>query len=202
MSRFAAGPVSEETRRTTRSPAVQPWWRAMASNWIIQGRNWAVFVPSNVGTLGLDDGHENDELLPGWQELCCMSPLFLLSSSCVGCSLRRNCRSRLRAFLSSLCSRVRVSLKASSWSRVRVSPKASSWSRVRVSRNMICSPVCALLVCGNVLRVSRTSSWSPVRAHPDVRQRVARGSHMCLHAVCLILGARTPGVRQRAVFWR
>ena len=41
----------------------------------------------------------------------------------------------------------------------------------------------------------------PCARTPDVRQRAARGSHMCLHAICLILSARTPGVRQRAVFW-
>ena len=48
ISRFAAGPVKEDTKRTTRSPNVQHWWRAMASNWIIHGRNCADTVPSNV----------------------------------------------------------------------------------------------------------------------------------------------------------
>ena len=37
ISRFAAGPVKEDTKRTTRSPNVQHWWRVMASNWIIHG---------------------------------------------------------------------------------------------------------------------------------------------------------------------
>ena len=66
ISKFAAGPVNEETKRTTRSPNVQHWWRAMASNWMIHGRNCADIVPSNVGTLGLEDGHDIDVLIPLW----------------------------------------------------------------------------------------------------------------------------------------
>ena len=34
---------------------VQHWWRAMASNCMSQGRNCADTVPSNIGTLGLDE---------------------------------------------------------------------------------------------------------------------------------------------------
>ena len=45
ISMFAAGPVREDTRRTTLSPNVQHWWRAMASNWIMHGRNCADTVP-------------------------------------------------------------------------------------------------------------------------------------------------------------
>ena len=47
----------------------------MASNWIIHGRNCADIVPSNVGTLGLEDGRDIDVLIPLWYEFCCMSPL-------------------------------------------------------------------------------------------------------------------------------
>ena len=36
----------------------------MASNWIIHGRNCADIVPSNVGTLGLEDGRDIDVLIP------------------------------------------------------------------------------------------------------------------------------------------
>ena len=66
ISRFAAGPVKDVTKRTTRSPNVQHWWRAMASNWIIHGRNCADTVPSNVGTLGLEDGRDIELLIPLW----------------------------------------------------------------------------------------------------------------------------------------
>ena len=89
ISRFAAGPVKEDTKRTTRSPSVQHWWRAMASNWIIYGRNCADTVPSNVGTLGLEDGRDIVVLIPLWYESRCMPPPTLLSSSCVGRSLDR-----------------------------------------------------------------------------------------------------------------
>ena len=84
ISRFAAGPVKDATKRTTRSPSVQPWWRAMVSNWIIHGRNCADTVPSNVGTLGLEDGCDIELLIPLWYELRCASLLSPLSSSCVG----------------------------------------------------------------------------------------------------------------------
>ena len=89
ISTFAAGPVKDATKRTTRSPNVQHWWRVMASNWIIHGRNCADTVPSNVGTLGLEDGRDIELLMPLWYELRCASLLSPLSSSCVGRSLDR-----------------------------------------------------------------------------------------------------------------
>ena len=129
------------------------------------GARWADIVPSNVGTLGLEDGRDIDEFIPLWYEFRCMSPLFPLSSSCVGRSLSRSLlswSSRVRASLSSMCSRVRVSLKASC-SQMRVS-QMSSWSRVRVSLKASCSR----------MRVSRMSSWSRVRV-----LRVSSWSRMC-----------------------
>ena len=87
---FAAGPVREATSRTTLSPMVQHWWRAMASNCMIQGRNCADTVPSNIGTFGLDDGHDAELFIPLLLLIggCWVSPLFPCSSSCIGRWLR------------------------------------------------------------------------------------------------------------------
>ena len=173
ISKFAAGPVKEDTKHTTRSPSVQHWWHAMASNWIIHGRNCADIVPSSVGTLGLEDGRDIDVLIPLWYEFRCMSPLSPLSSSCVGHSLDRwslprslaSWRSWPRRSLVSWWSRMRVSLM-SSWSRVRMS-LASSWSRVRVSLASSWSRVrMSLMSSWSRVRVSLASSWS--RMHESV----------------------------------
>ena len=87
ISMFAAGPVREATSRTTLSPMDQHWWRAMASNCIIHGRNCTDTVPSNTGTFGLDDGRDAElfiSLLMFRLSECWASPL----SSCMGRWLR------------------------------------------------------------------------------------------------------------------
>ena len=63
------------------------WWRAMASKWIIHGRNCADTVPSNMGTLGLEDGRDPELFIPLLLELRWASPLLPWSSSCVGRSV-------------------------------------------------------------------------------------------------------------------